>query len=87
MSRAITLRWGLAASLLAAFLLLAAPQPAAARQLVIQRFDVEVVVLPDGTINVIETIQPRFIGRWNGLYRTIPVEYHTPQGFNYTILL
>ena len=24
---------------------------------------------------------------WNGIYRTIPVEYHTPQGFNWTLRL
>ncbi len=61
--------------------------PAAARQLVIQRFEAEIVVLPNGTLDVTETIAARFIGSWRGLYRTIPVEYRTPQGFNYTLFL
>ena len=87
MSKARTLGRTLAGPLLAGFLLLAAPAPGAARQLVIQRFDAEIAVLPDGTIEVTEVIQPRFIGSWRGIYRTIPVEYRTPQGFNYTLLL
>ena len=61
--------------------------PAAARSFVIERFDVTVVVNADGTIVVSETIRPRFSGSWNGIYRDIPVEYRTPQGFNYTLLL
>jgi uncharacterized membrane protein len=68
------------------FLLLAAA-PAAARSLVIESFDVSVRVERDGSIAVTEIIRPRFTGAWNGIYRTIPVEYHTPQGFNYTLLL
>lgn len=32
-------------------------------------------------------IRPRFTGAWNGIYRFIPVEYRTPQGFNYTLRL
>lgn len=73
-------------ALLFSFLLLAAA-PAGARELVIQSFDVEVHVNADGAIDVTETIRPRFIGQWNGIYRTIPVEYRTPQGFNYDLLL
>src|SRR5437879_1554096 len=34
-----------------------------------------------------ETIRVRFTGEWNGLYRTIPVEYRTPQGFGYRLFL
>ncbi len=85
MTTSRTLGRALAGPLLAAFLLLAAP--AAARQLVIQSFDAEIAVLPDGTIEVTEVIQPRFIGSWRGIYRTIPIEYRTAQGFNYTLLL
>jgi hypothetical protein len=58
-----------------------------ARELVIQKFDAEVVVSPNGSIDVTETIQVKFVGSWNGLYRSIPVEYVTPQGFNYSLLL
>jgi len=68
-------------------LLLAAAVPVAARSLVIEKFDVTVIVLPDGTIEVTETITPRFTGRYNGIYRDIPIEYRAPQGFNYTLLL
>ena len=87
MSKPRTLGWVLAGPFLAVLLLLAAAAPAAARKLVIQRFDVEVVVQPDGSLEVTEVIQPRFTGSWRGIYRTIPVEYRTPQGFNYTLLL
>jgi len=75
----------LAAALLALFL--AAALPAFARQLVIQEFSAEIMVQENGVLDVTETISPRFIGAWNGIYRTIPVEYVTPQGFNYELLL
>jgi hypothetical protein len=65
----------------------AAAAPAGARSLVIQSFEVRVEVNADGSIVVTEVIQPRFTGRWNGIYRTIPVEYSTPQGFNKTLFL
>ncbi len=73
-------------ALLILFLLLAATAPAMARQLVIQHFDVEIRVNPDGDIEVTETIQPRFIGSWNGIFRTIPVEDNY-RGFNRTLFL
>ncbi len=60
---------------------------AQARSLVIERFEGEIQVLPNGRLLVTETIRPRFTGQWNGLVRRIPVEYRTPQGFNYTLLL
>lgn len=34
-----------------------------------------------------ETLVPRFTGTWNGIFRTIPVQYRTPQGLNYTLRL
>jgi len=58
-----------------------------ARQLDIQKFNSDVQILPDGSVNVTETIQVNFIGSWNGLYRLIPIEYVTPQGFNYTLFV
>jgi uncharacterized membrane protein len=61
--------------------------PAAARQLTINNFHAEVEVHPDATLEVTETIEARFSGEWHGLYRTIPVEYRTPQGLNYTLFL
>src|ERR1700736_5445314 len=58
------------------------------RELRIEKFDSEIVILPNGTINVTETIHANFIGGpWHGLYRSIPVEYVTPQGMNYTLFL
>jgi len=60
----------------------------AAREIVIQHFDDTIAIRSDGTTDVTETIQAEFIGsNWHGIYRTIPVEYTTPQGFNYTLLL
>jgi len=73
---------------IAVLCLLAWPGGAAAqRTLVIQQFDAAVDIGADGGITVVETIQPRFTGAWNGLYRTIPVEYRTPQGFAYALRL
>jgi len=70
----------------AAACLLALAAPASAqRTLVIQEFSAGIEVSTDGVIRVTETIQPRFTGSWNGIYRTIPVEYRTPQGFSYDL--
>ncbi|MBM4186235.1 MAG: DUF2207 domain-containing protein [Gemmatimonadetes bacterium] len=70
-------------------LLALAPVPAAAqeRTLAIQAFHAAISVNPDASIEVTETITARFTGSWNGIYRTIPVVYRTPQGFNWTIKL
>src|SRR5262249_5495257 len=58
------------------------------KQLVIDDFHAEVTVMPDSSVDVTETIHPHFYGTgWHGLYRTIPVEYQTPQGFNYSLFL
>jgi uncharacterized membrane protein len=58
------------------------------KELRIEKFDAEIVVSPNGSIDVTENIQVHFIGGpWHGLYRTIPVEYVTPQGLNYTLFL
>ena len=75
--------------LLLALLLLAATCPShlEARSLTIESFEAGIVVSADGGIQVTETIRPRFVGTWNGIFRTIPVEYRTPQGMNYTLFL
>ncbi|HEU5049323.1 MAG TPA: DUF2207 domain-containing protein, partial [Gemmatimonadales bacterium] len=65
--------------------ILAAVPAAAQRSFEIPRFDATIAVLPDGSIDVTETIEGRFIGKWNGIYRKVPVEYRTPQGFNWSI--
>ena len=69
------------------FLLLLSAPLGAERTLVIERFDAQVDVSANGSIEVEETIVPRFSGSWNGIFRTIPVEYRTPQGLNYTLRL
>jgi uncharacterized membrane protein YgcG len=62
--------------------------PAHARELRIEKFSSEVVVSPNGSIDVTETITAHFIGGpWHGLYRSIPIEYVTPQELNYTLFL
>jgi uncharacterized membrane protein YgcG len=62
--------------------------PLVTKQLRIEKFDAEIVVSPNGSIDVTENIQVHFIGGpWHGLYRTIPVEYVTPQGLNYSLFL
>ena len=58
---------------------------AAQRSYTIDRFDAVIQVERDGGIQVTETITARFVGSWNGIYRTIPVTYRTPQGFNWTL--
>jgi uncharacterized membrane protein len=70
-----------------ALLLMALAASASARQLKIQKFSAEIFVQPDATLDVTETINVNFIGVWHGLYRTIPVEYVTPQGFNYSLFV
>src|SRR5439155_1700875 len=84
----VSSRPGPVAGALAALLLLAATGGrAAARSLAIERFDAEVVVARNPNIDVTETIRARFTGAWNGLYRTVPVVYRTPQGFDYRLFL
>src|SRR5712691_1508051 len=66
-------------------LLLCPTALAAQRSLSIERFDARIVVNRNSGLDVTETITARFVGSWNGLYRTIPVDYHTPQGFNWKL--
>ena len=70
-----------------ALLVIALAASASARELKIQKFSAEIFVQPDATLDVTETIDVNFIGVWHGLYRTIPVEYVTPQGFNYSLFV
>ena len=76
-----------AVPLLACLLAICIALPAGARSFVLSRFDVELQVLPNGDLLVTETVSPRFEGSWNGIERLIPIEYRTPQGFNYTLRL
>jgi len=72
---------------LALLLFVAATPAAAQRTLAVERFDAAIAVNLDGSVDVTETITAKFVGSWNGIYRTVPVEYHTPQGFNWTLHL
>jgi uncharacterized membrane protein len=73
--------------LLVAWFVCCAALPAAARQLRIRHFDAQIEVHTNGTIDVTETIEVQFSGVWHGIYRTIPVQYSDPRGFNYTLFL
>src|SRR5690242_5442995 len=58
------------------------------RELRIENFESTIIVSKDGSIDVTENIKAHFLGApWHGLYRTIPVEYVTPQGLNYSLFL
>src|ERR1700689_3156991 len=58
-----------------------------ARTLVFNHFDAQIQVRADGTIDVTEVIEAQFTGSWQGIYRSIPVEYTDDAGLNYTLLL
>lgn len=73
--------------LLSCLVALNAAPAIAQRTLEIRRFDATLVVNRNGTVDVTEKITARFNGAWNGLYRTVPVQYHTPQGFRWTLRL
>lgn len=62
--------------------------PASAqRSLEITRFDATIEVEESGWLDVREEIEVRFKGSWNGIFRLIPIEYRTPQGFSYRLFL
>ncbi len=52
----------------------------AQRSLVLESFDTELRVEPDGDVQVTETLRPRFRGSWNGLYRNLSLEHQTARG-------
>jgi hypothetical protein len=82
--------WMRAASVAACFALVAVlliALPALARQIVLKSFDEAIEVNTDGTFDVTETIEAQFIGSWHGIYRTIPTEYVTNEGLNYTLAI
>ncbi len=60
------------------------PAAAQERSWRIENFHADIRVSESGSIEVTETIRPRFEGRYNGIYRTIPVEYRT-NGFRYKL--
>jgi hypothetical protein len=80
---------GLCVILLAAYCCGGQPSAPAVpgRSLEIPQFFSSVTVLEDGTIRVQERVVATFHGAWHGLYRTIPIDYRTPQGLNYSLHL
>ncbi|HSJ15319.1 MAG TPA: DUF2207 domain-containing protein [Longimicrobiales bacterium] len=79
-------RAGLAALLLAVLLAGGAgPLAAQGRSLDIRDFSASMTVRRNGTMIVREQITVHFDGEWNGIYRTIPLEYRTEHGLNYTL--
>jgi uncharacterized membrane protein len=62
--------------------------PLCAKELRIVKFDSDIAVLPDSSVDVTENITFRFTGGpWHGVYRVIPVEYAGPGGLNYSLFL
>jgi uncharacterized membrane protein YgcG len=54
----------------------------------LKKFYSDIVIAPDGKVDVTENITFKFIGGpWHGIYRNIPVEYAGPRGMNYTLFL
>lgn len=81
MSRALRL---LALALVAA-LAAGGPLGAQSRSLSLERFDATLTVGADGGLEVVETLRFRFTGSWNGVFRSIPVEYEDDRGFRYRL--
>jgi uncharacterized membrane protein YgcG len=61
------------------------PLGAQERALDIQDFAASITVRRNGTMLVREQITVRFDGEWNGIYRTLPLEYRNEQGLNYSL--
>jgi predicted membrane protein DUF2207 len=74
-------------ALLLSLVALAFTVSASARQLKIDRLSTEIFVQQDSSLDINETIEARFIGVWHGLYRSIPIEYQTPQGFEKSLFV
>src|SRR5467141_2409573 len=67
------------------FLALSATSLSAQRSYSIEGFDAQIRVNRDASIDVTETITARFVGSYNGLYRTVPIKYRNAQGLNWTL--
>lgn len=67
--------------------LLAGSLPAAARSWRIADFQDTIVIGGDGSAFVEERITLAFVGQFQGIHRSIPIEYPGPRGENYTLFL
>jgi len=61
--------------------------PACARSWRIANFQATIDVHQDGSAFVTERITAVFTGSYQGIYRTIPIEYPGPHGANYTLFV
>lgn len=61
--------------------------PAQARSWRIEDFHSDLRVFSSGAVEVTERLRVRFDGSFNGVYRTIPIEYRGTSGFNVTLRL
>lgn len=59
--------------------------PAPVRSWLIEDFHADVHVHRSGVVEVVETLQVRFEGSYNGIFRTIPIQYRTRANLNYTL--
>src|SRR5258705_9943020 len=67
------------------FLALSATALSAQRSYSLERFDAQILVNRDASLDVTESITARFLGSDNGLFRTIPIKYRNAQGLNWTL--
>ena len=62
--------------------------PLSAKERRLLKFQADIDVLANSSVDVTENITFQFIGGpWQGIYRTIPVEYAGPRGLNYSLFL
>jgi len=55
------------------------------RSIEVRRFDADIELREDGTAEIRETIRIDFRGSWNGLIRTIPIQYRDARGLAYRL--
>src|SRR6266436_3031381 len=67
------------------FVALSTTSLSAQRSYSIEGFHAQLRVNRDASTDVIETITARFVGSYNGLFRTIPIKYRNAQGLNWTL--
>jgi uncharacterized membrane protein len=72
---------------LALVLLLVFSVPAMARSYRVTKFESTIHVDQDGSARIQEQITFAFSGSYQGVYRTIPVDYPGPAGSNYTLFI
>lgn len=70
-----------------AFCALAGAADAQVKSWRIADFKDTIAISKDGSALVSEKITLVFVGHWNGIHRTIPVEYPGPRGTNYTLYI